>query len=90
MTDPKTFFITDVERAAFEDLHENEILVFGHTHRPFVRQDGRIINTGCWVSDSTNPNTFAELDDGQVKLFKFLNKNNIQDITTDASLPVDI
>lgn len=53
----------------FLGLGKDEILVFGHIHRPFI--DGRTANTGCWVSDAATQNTYLEIDNGEMKLLSF-------------------
>ncbi|MGA2664881.1 MAG: metallophosphoesterase [Nitrososphaerales archaeon] len=60
-----------VERKAYSSLRQGELLVFGHTHRPFVSADGRLANAGSWVTDAAVHDTFVELDGGEVKLFTF-------------------
>ncbi len=67
-------FLTDVERSAYSSVNEGEILVFGHTHRPFVSKDNKLVNAGSWVSDAPVHNTFVELDGGQIRLFVFDSK----------------
>ena len=78
-------YMTDVERKAYSDVKDGEMLIFGHTHRPFVSPDRNLINTGSWVSDAqihnNNFNTFAELDEDQIKLLRFNNTDDIIDIT---------
>ncbi len=61
--------ITDVERRAFESRQQGEILIFGHTHRPFVSEGGIVANTGSWVTDAPIHNTYVELDGSSVGLF---------------------
>ena len=63
--------LPSVERKAYSSLRQGEILVFGHTHRPFVSADGRLANAGSWVRDAAVHDTFVELDGDQVKLFAF-------------------
>ncbi len=64
-------YLTDVENRACSSLNEGEILVFGHTHRPFVSTTGRVVNTGSWVSNAPVHNTYAELDGDQVRLMVY-------------------
>jgi UDP-2,3-diacylglucosamine pyrophosphatase LpxH len=63
--------LPDLERRAYSSLNQGELLVFGHTHRPFVSADGRLANAGSWVTDATTHNTFVELEGAQVRLFEF-------------------
>jgi UDP-2,3-diacylglucosamine pyrophosphatase LpxH len=37
---------------------ENEFIVFGHTHKPFIDINERVANTGCWIKGT--PNTYFE------------------------------
>jgi UDP-2,3-diacylglucosamine pyrophosphatase LpxH len=39
-------YLSDVERKALCDVKDGEKLFFGHTHRPFVSNDFKLINTG--------------------------------------------
>jgi UDP-2,3-diacylglucosamine pyrophosphatase LpxH len=83
-------YLTDVEGKACRSLNDNEILIFGHTHRPFVSDDKRVVNTGSWVSEpQTNYkfNTFVELDGDQVVLFRFAGGNTAEDITVENTIP---
>ena len=42
----------------------DHLLVFGHTHHPFISKEGDLVNTGSWVKDSPVHNTYAVLEDG--------------------------
>jgi UDP-2,3-diacylglucosamine pyrophosphatase LpxH len=78
-------YLPDVERKAFSWQGENGgILVFGHTHRPFVSADGTVVNSGSWVTDATVHNTYVELDGGLPRLFVF----NGQEVTERVPRPV--
>jgi UDP-2,3-diacylglucosamine pyrophosphatase LpxH len=48
------------------NLQPDEILVYGHTHKPFVKKDKA--NTGCWVSGCDNTNSYLIIDDGKMEL----------------------
>lgn len=78
-------YLSDVERKAYDDVKDGERLFFGHTHRPFVSRDFRLINTRSWVTDqqtiNPNLNTFAEIDDDKTTLMHFKDVNEIIDIT---------
>lgn len=63
------FTFGDVEKRAFQSLSAGQKLVFGHTHRPFVSSDGRVANSGSWVTDAPVHNTYVELDGDTMKLF---------------------
>jgi UDP-2,3-diacylglucosamine pyrophosphatase LpxH len=63
-----------VEMRAFEEIKDRpgHILIFGHTHHPFINPEGNLVNTGSWVTDTTRPhNTYVVLQDGRPRLFVF-------------------
>jgi UDP-2,3-diacylglucosamine pyrophosphatase LpxH len=65
--------LEEAERKAHE-AHSgasNEILVFGHTHHPFINSKENVVNTGSWVHEATPHNTYVELTDGKPRLFVF-------------------
>jgi UDP-2,3-diacylglucosamine pyrophosphatase LpxH len=70
----------DVELRAFSSLDPGEKLVFGHTHRPFVSSDGRVANSGSWVTDAEYHNTYVELDGQTMKLFSIDVNQNIKEL----------
>ena len=37
-----------------------DILIFGHTHRPYLDSENSVINTGAWVADMLVPKWFEE------------------------------
>ena len=53
--------VGEIEKKACRSERKDEILVFGHTHRPFVNKKENVVNTGSWVKDARVHNTFAEL-----------------------------
>ena len=61
----------DVEKHAMSSVKKGEILVFGHTHHPFINKSENLVNTGSWVSDSTIHNTIVELSGGKPRLSIF-------------------
>jgi len=61
----------DVEKRASLAAKKGEILVFGHTHHPFINKTENIVNTGSWVTDSLIHNTVVELSDGKPRLSVF-------------------
>ena len=63
--------LKDVEHIAYSKIKTGEILVFGHTHHPFINEAETVVNTGSWVTDSTVHNTFVELSGGKPKLSVF-------------------
>jgi UDP-2,3-diacylglucosamine pyrophosphatase LpxH len=60
-----------VEEKAAKTVKEGELLVFGHTHRPFVSPTQNLVNTGSWNTDEKTFNTWVELEGKNVKLMKF-------------------
>ncbi len=73
--------ITDVERRAFASVKSGEILVFGHTHRPFVSSTNNLVNAGSWVSDEEITNTYVELEGVKIRLMRY-GKGEITDRVT--------
>jgi UDP-2,3-diacylglucosamine pyrophosphatase LpxH len=63
--------ITDVEKRACSSVKDGEILIFGHTHRPFVNTANNVVNSGSWVSDATITNTYVELDGSTIHLMQY-------------------
>ncbi len=63
--------LDDIERRACSTAKEKEILVFGHTHHPFINKEENIANSGSWVIDSPIHNTIVELSCGKPKLSVF-------------------
>jgi UDP-2,3-diacylglucosamine pyrophosphatase LpxH len=61
----------DVEHHACSTVKNGEILVFGHTHHPFINEAENVVNSGCWVTDSPVHNTVVELSGGKPRLSIF-------------------
>jgi len=55
-------------RQEFIQLKPEEILVYGHTHKPFREKDRA--NTGSWVSDAKDTNSYLIIDKGKMKYWK--------------------
>ncbi len=62
---------TEKEARAAHSGKDGEIIVFGHTHHPFINAKGNVVNTGSWVKEATPHNTYVELVDGRPRLFVF-------------------
>ena len=45
----------------FLGMPRNDKLIFGHTHRPFLTEDKLVANTGSWVNEEPNRNTYIEI-----------------------------
>jgi UDP-2,3-diacylglucosamine pyrophosphatase LpxH len=82
-------YLPDVERKAYESVGQGETLVFGHTHRPFVSNDQKVINSGCWVSDAQISNTFVQIEGEEMRLCQFTEKQTTIDITAEHTLQVN-
>ncbi len=52
-------------------VKEGEILVFGHTHKPFINEKENVVNLGSWVKDAQIQNTYLEIKNGGMALKKF-------------------
>lgn len=63
--------ISEVEKRAFESIQNDEILVFGHTHRPFVSSQGNLANSGSWLSNEETYNTYVEISGRNVHLMQY-------------------
>ena len=60
-----------VEKKACATVRPGEVLIFGHTHRPFVNKAGNVANTGSWVTTAPIHNTYVRLEGGKPRLFVF-------------------
>ena len=38
----------------------NDILIFGHTHRPYIDFENGVVNTGAWIADMLVPAWFEK------------------------------
>ena len=56
-------------RNIFLGLQSDEKLIFGHTHRPFINEDTG--NTGSWVKEVPEHNTYIEIKNGRMELKKY-------------------
>ncbi len=60
-----------VEKKARSAVQAGEVIVFGHTHRPFINETENLANTGSWVTTVPVHNTFVRLEGGKPKIFVF-------------------
>jgi UDP-2,3-diacylglucosamine pyrophosphatase LpxH len=60
-----------INSTACKQVKPGEVLIFGHTHVPFVNKAENVVNTGSWVKDSNLYDTYVELIDGKPHLFAF-------------------
>jgi len=63
--------IGSIEKRACASVQPGEILVFGHTHKPFVNDKENVVNSGSWVTDAAVHNTYVELTQGKPRLLVF-------------------
>lgn len=56
---------------AYNEVKPGEVLIFGHTHHPFVNKAENVVNAGSWVEDAVIHNTYVELSGGKPRLFVF-------------------
>jgi len=57
----------------FLGMKNNEKLIFGHTHKPFIDKEGKAANTGSWVNEieTDYQNSYIEIMDGKMELKYF-------------------
>jgi len=60
-----------INLAACNAVKSGEVLIFGHTHAPFINKAENVVNTGSWVKDAAIHNTYVELTGGKPRLFVF-------------------
>lgn len=56
-------------RDLFLGLGKGNKFVYGHTHRPFLEDS--VANTGCWVSDADEQNTYLKIENGEMQLLRY-------------------
>ena len=63
--------VEGIERLAYAEVRgrPGHVLIFGHTHDPFISQDGDLVNTGSWVAEGDPHNTYVVLQEGRPRLF---------------------
>jgi len=65
------YLLDSINKQACDSVGPGEVLVFGHTHVPFVNKSENVANCGSWVKDATRYDTFVELTGGRPHLFTF-------------------
>jgi UDP-2,3-diacylglucosamine pyrophosphatase LpxH len=60
-----------VESRSYKEIDgmPGKVLVFGHTHHPFINVGENLVNSGSWVSGEEPHNTYVVLEDGRPRLF---------------------
>lgn len=60
-----------INSTACNAVKPGEVLIFGHTHFPFINKAENVVNSGSWVKDAAITNTYVELSGGKPRLFVF-------------------
>ena len=60
-----------INLTACNAVKPGEVLIFGHTHVPFINKAENVVNSGSWVKDAAIYNTYVELSGGKPRLFVF-------------------
>jgi UDP-2,3-diacylglucosamine pyrophosphatase LpxH len=55
-------------RGIFLGMKENEYLVFGHTHYPFVDNERRVANSGSWIKYDKDYDSYLVIENGKIDL----------------------
>ena len=63
--------LNKINLTACKDVKPGEVLIFGHTHVPFVNKEENVANCGSWVKDANPYDTYVELSDGKPRLYIF-------------------
>ena len=63
--------LNKINLTACNEVKPGEVLIFGHTHVPFINKAENVVNTGSWVKDAAIHNTYVELSGGKPRLFVF-------------------
>ena len=65
--------VEGIEKAAHLKAGEKpgQMLIFGHTHHPFISRQENLVNTGSWVKNSPHGNTYVVLQEGRPRLYIF-------------------
>ncbi|MGZ7119601.1 MAG: metallophosphoesterase [Methanobacterium sp.] len=63
-------FATSPAKYMFSGLHEDDTLIFGHTHVPLIEKHNKIANTGSWVDEFAEKlqNSYIQIIDGDMEL----------------------
>ena len=54
-----------VEKKAEDSVLPGEVLVFGHTHRPFINDHENLAKTGSWLTTAPIHNTYVRIEGGK-------------------------
>jgi UDP-2,3-diacylglucosamine pyrophosphatase LpxH len=70
---------------AYLDAVPEDKLVYGHTHRPYVRPDNAVANPGTWKTTAPEANTYLVVADGTMALYRHVPSG--EDERVDGSRP---
>ena len=59
-------------REIFFGIQEDEFLIFGHTHRPLLKKDKRVANSGSWITYAQRRNTYIQIKDNDIQLIDYI------------------
>jgi UDP-2,3-diacylglucosamine pyrophosphatase LpxH len=62
---------SEVENRALSSAGPGQILIFGHTHRPFLSASKRVANSGSWVSDESLTDTYVEIEGAEIRIMRY-------------------
>jgi predicted phosphodiesterase len=61
--------MSPLARSIFVGGKPEEVLIFGHTHSPFISENKMVANSGSWVTDNEFHNTYIKINDlGEINL----------------------
>jgi UDP-2,3-diacylglucosamine pyrophosphatase LpxH len=60
-----------LETRAYDEVRNKpgHMLIFGHTHHPFINTNENLVNTGSWVTEALLHNTYVVIENGKPRLF---------------------
>lgn len=77
--------------AYLESVPEDK-LVYGHTHRPYVRADNAVANPGTWKTSAPESNTYLVIEDGVLELYRHdvAGPDEAVDVARTSPVPADV
>ena len=58
-------------RQLFFGIKDDEFLIFGHTHRPFINIDKKVVNSGSWLKYAEKHNSYVKIENDTVELLYY-------------------
>jgi UDP-2,3-diacylglucosamine pyrophosphatase LpxH len=58
-------------RQLFFGIRDDEFLVFGHTHRPFISYEKKVVNTGSWLKYPERNCTYLKIENDEIELLDY-------------------